>query len=427
MPFSSRGILLFWGLIWALGAESCHSPAQMTPFEAASGKPLQVESPVPNLDPSVHYGTPQDVVFSSSTQGAMITYTVDGTTPTPASPLFDTKVSLTKNITIKAQAFKSGFPDSPIFAADYKIGTPQPQVKITFVNQSSMTVTADYVSPIPIQKIELTYPNVASEWAELVYKGAGGGLEPDVTNSPGSQALSSGTPTVTLDPGLTGNLASYRIKAYAAYPSAAAPTWSNSLVTDITVSTNFPPTYRVYYQANGGTGTITDPAIYPAVTSDPNQYVTVASGTSMGRSDYDFAGWNTLPNGTGNAYTAGTKVNLGCDTTLFAQWKHITGGPVVVTPGVYTVTVNGPANLYFGTQATFTSTYSGNGGSTYLWLLNNVPLTNGTYVAGASSSTLVFTPKVTNIPFGSNVLTLIVTDSVNHIDYSASLNINAAN
>ncbi|MFM1957581.1 MAG: hypothetical protein RLZ41_980 [Actinomycetota bacterium] len=47
---------------------------------------------------------------------------------------------------------------------------------------------------------------------------------------------------------------------------------------------------------------------------------TALRSNTFTRSGYDFAGWNTLANGTGTAYTDGQSYSFAISTTLYAQW-----------------------------------------------------------------------------------------------------------
>lgn len=47
---------------------------------------------------------------------------------------------------------------------------------------------------------------------------------------------------------------------------------------------------------------------------------TALRSNTFTRSGYDFAGWNTLANGTGTAYTDGQSYSFSISTTLYAQW-----------------------------------------------------------------------------------------------------------
>jgi uncharacterized repeat protein (TIGR02543 family) len=103
-------------------------------------------------------------------------------------------------------------------------------------------------------------------------------------------------------------------------------------------------TYSVSYNSNGGGGT-TPASVH---TYDVEKALTANGFT---RTDYDFAGWNTAPDGTGANYDNGESViNLSSvkdDTvTLHAQWTavsydivyHLDGGTNAETnPETYTI------------------------------------------------------------------------------------------
>jgi M6 family metalloprotease-like protein len=63
----------------------------------------------------------QTVAISDSTPGALIHYTVDGTTPTAASALYESPITVSKSETIKAIAVASGDANSAVATAKYTI------------------------------------------------------------------------------------------------------------------------------------------------------------------------------------------------------------------------------------------------------------------------------------------------------------------
>lgn len=78
-----------------------------------------------------------------------------------------------------------------------------------------------------------------------------------------------------------------------------------------------PNTYTVKFNANGGTGTMTD----EGMTYDSAKTLT---GNTLTRKGYTFTGWNTKADGTGTAYADKASVkNLAASgtVTLYAQWK----------------------------------------------------------------------------------------------------------
>lgn len=62
--------------------------------------------------------------------------------------------------------------------------------------------------------------------------------------------------------------------------------------------------------------------------SSVSQTATTATALRLNtftRSGYDFAGWNTLANGTGTSYTDGQSYSFSTSTTLYAQWSAVQG------------------------------------------------------------------------------------------------------
>ncbi len=70
------------------------------------------------------YTSAQSVTITSSTSGASIRYTTDGSTPSEtAGTLYSSPVSISATATLKAIAYASGFTDSPVTSATYTINT----------------------------------------------------------------------------------------------------------------------------------------------------------------------------------------------------------------------------------------------------------------------------------------------------------------
>ncbi|WP_438495676.1 chitobiase/beta-hexosaminidase C-terminal domain-containing protein [Paenibacillus sp. IHBB 3054] len=82
----------------------------------------QVAAPTANpAGGEVASGT--EVTLSSTTSGAVIYYTTDGTTPTSSSTLYSGAITLTSAKTIKAIAVKPGMTDSTVLSESYTIST----------------------------------------------------------------------------------------------------------------------------------------------------------------------------------------------------------------------------------------------------------------------------------------------------------------
>ena len=69
------------------------------------------------------YTSAQTVTISSTTAGATIYYTTNGSTPTTSSTLYSGPVTVGASLTLKAIATKSGFFDSAVGSAAYVINT----------------------------------------------------------------------------------------------------------------------------------------------------------------------------------------------------------------------------------------------------------------------------------------------------------------
>lgn len=76
----------------------------------------------------------------------------------------------------------------------------------------------------------------------------------------------------------------------------------------------------VTYNANGGTGTMTDSNSPYTVGSN----VTVLTNTFTAPTGFEFSGWNTKADGTGTSYSNGATISsISSGVTLYAQWSEI--------------------------------------------------------------------------------------------------------
>ncbi len=71
------------------------------------------------------YGTAQEVTITSATQGAVIRYTADGSTPGAASAVYTGPIQVKETTTLKAYAASDGLADSAVVSATYTIGSGQ--------------------------------------------------------------------------------------------------------------------------------------------------------------------------------------------------------------------------------------------------------------------------------------------------------------
>ncbi len=81
-------------------------------------------------------------------------------------------------------------------------------------------------------------------------------------------------------------------------------------------------TYTITYHANGATsGSV---PIDENEYSDDNNQVAVLSNINLSKECHTFTGWDTVADGNGNSYTAGSTFTIENNTTLYAQWTQNT-------------------------------------------------------------------------------------------------------
>lgn len=91
----------------------------------------------------------------------------------------------------------------------------------------------------------------------------------------------------------------------------------NGTVYYVAKSKTFVAKRTVYYNANGGTGSMDSQSFYP----DDGESITIKSN-AFSKSGYSFEKWNTSPDGSGTSYNAGSTYK-GNGMTLYAQWKSV--------------------------------------------------------------------------------------------------------
>jgi RHS repeat-associated protein len=112
---------------------SFYSIGSSQPYSA--GGPAQVIAPIFSVAPG-SYSSTQSVSLSTTTSGATIRYTLDGTNPTESLGLvYSGAITVSNSTVIKAIAYASGMTDSQITTAAYVIGStvaPGPHLGIGY-------------------------------------------------------------------------------------------------------------------------------------------------------------------------------------------------------------------------------------------------------------------------------------------------------
>ena len=167
-----------------------------------------------------------------------------------------------------------------------------------------------------------------------------------------------------------------------------------------------PATYTVTYDANGGTGTVTD-------TNSPyeeNATVTVLANGFTAPTGKKFVSWNTVADGSGTSYSLNGTFTITSNTTLYAIWEEISYTVEFVTKGDATKssqTVNYSKEIdlsYSGTRKGYASFagWSTTNGGTVVYSVDATP-SKLTETDGATVTLYgVWIPKTLTITFVGN-------------------------
>ena len=92
----------------------------------------------------------QSVTISTTTSGATIRYTSDGTTPSETSgTIYTTPVAMSQNTTLQAIAYEGGMADSPAASSVYTIQQPLTAVALAANPASPESVNTPVTLPPP--------------------------------------------------------------------------------------------------------------------------------------------------------------------------------------------------------------------------------------------------------------------------------------
>jgi 6-phosphogluconolactonase (cycloisomerase 2 family) len=105
----------------------------------------------PDFDPAPGtYESEQDVTITTSTSGASIRYTMDGTTPTDTvGTVYSAPVHISESLTLMAVAYRAGWTTSSVATAQFTIEPPEPDYKhyAYVANSESQTISAFTIDP----------------------------------------------------------------------------------------------------------------------------------------------------------------------------------------------------------------------------------------------------------------------------------------
>ena len=222
--------------VLALGMFSCSNGISDDPVKETVATPV-----FSVVSGAVNSGT--EVTISCATKGAKIYYTTDGTDPTEESKEYSNAISITKAVTLRAIAVKSGMNDSAVASASYTIkgtvATPAFSPDSGAVNSGT--------------KVTISY---ATEGAKIYYTTDGN--EPTAESTEYTGAAISITEAVTLKAiavkdGMNNSAVasvSYTIKETVATPAFSPASGAVNSGTKVTISC-VTEGAKIYYTTDG--------------------------------------------------------------------------------------------------------------------------------------------------------------------------------
>ena len=112
----------------------------------------QVATPTASVTPG-SYSSAQSVTLSTSTPGASIYYTTDGTPPTASNTTYTGPISVATTQTIKAIAIKTNYTDSEMRSFDYTISSPLLSSRMLSVWSGSASGSGTTIDPYLVQEM----------------------------------------------------------------------------------------------------------------------------------------------------------------------------------------------------------------------------------------------------------------------------------
>jgi hypothetical protein len=269
----------------------------------------------------------QNATITDATPGAVIHYTVDGSTPTASSPVYTASLAVIENATVQAIAIATGYGTSPIASALYLIEYPTATPVIspaggTYATTQTVTIT----DSTPGAKIYYTTDGTTPTTSSGVYGGSIAVLQSETVQA---IALASGDSLSTV------SSQTYTLNL----PTAPAPIFSlaggiYSSTQTVTVSDSVAGA-AIHYTIDGSTATVSSPiymgpllissstkisALATAPSYNPSSVATATyfiSSTTAPLTGKVLSGTVPIYNATMNLYSAGTS-GYGAGATLLA-------------------------------------------------------------------------------------------------------------
>ena len=171
------------GNAWLFGGggyADTYKPGFLNDLWTYQSAPASPVAATPTFNPPAGtYATAQSVTISDATAGAVIYYTIDGTTPTAGSSIYGTPIVVAKSETLKAIAMATGYSASAVASATYTIAVPATTTALTASSTAltygqTLTLTAK-VTPASgaVPTGTVTFYNGAVSLGQMALNGSG--------------------------------------------------------------------------------------------------------------------------------------------------------------------------------------------------------------------------------------------------------------
>jgi hypothetical protein len=317
--------------------------------------------------PAGTYTTVQSVTIADTTTGAVIYYTIDGSTPTSASTVYSAPVSVSTTETLSAIALAPGFASSPVASALYTINLP------TAATPTFSVTAGTYTAPQTVSIADTT---------------AGAAIYFTVDGSTPTAKSTLYTAPITV--GVTETINAI----------AVATNYNNSTVGSAAYTINLPAAATPAFSVAAGA--------YTAV-----QSVSITDSTTGAVIYYTTDGSTPTPgSGTAAVYSAPILVPASLTINAIAVASPNYNNSAVAT-AAYVITLPAPAFTIVAANATVTATPGGTGTATLNITANSA--FNGTISFACSGflppgATCAFSPtNVTVAALGNSTAKLTVT------------------
>ena len=380
------------------------------------------------------YTSAQSVTISSTTSGATIYYTTDGSTPTTSSSVYSSAISVSSTTTIKAMAVKSGYTNSEVATATYTINLPQAATPTfspaagTYTSAQSVTIssttsgatiyyTTDGSTPTTSSSVYSSAISVSSTTTIKAIAVLSGYTNSEVAtatytiNSGGGSSNSNEyeliTSTNDLESGKKYLLVANNSSTYYAYTGVESNWGATTTVTPSNNVINIENTTIVPLILGGSSGawTLQDETnnYYLALTSASNVLQTSSDATlstskwSIGTDNNLFVITNNGTTSSGTNYVI--RFNTGANYLKFRCYKTTTTTSVIYvqlykqkvssTPTTVEAPTFSPGEGTYNSAQTVTISSATSGASIYYTTDNTTPSTsNGTQLTNGGSVTI---------------------------------------